>query len=272
MKKTEKTVLVTGGSSGIGRGIALAFAREGYRVAITYGQHRENAEESARLIREASGRECVVIQAHLEQEPAAAAMVAQAVEALGRLEVLVNNAGRTIYGHILDVSLETINHLINLNFKSVILGTQAAAVHMKDKGIRGAIVNTTSVRGKLAHPEDGVYGGLKAALERATRSHALDLAPYGIRVNCIAPGATAVRESYGRRPDMQEFASRIPLQRMGTPEDMGRAAVWLCSEKASYITGQTLTIDGGLGLPGMPERTGDSNDWGKGGGKYISGI
>lgn len=250
---SSRTVLVTGGSSGIGRGIALAFAREGFATAITYGHHRENAEESARLIEQAGGKPCVIIPAVMEQEAAPVQAVREAVERLGHLDVLVNNAGRTMFGDILTMSLETLNHLIDLDFKSYILAMQAAANHMKNCEIRGAIINIASARAGRAHPGDAVYGGLKKALERATESVALDLAPYGIRVNTISPGATLVRDLSDRQAAVDDFCRRIPLGRMALPEDIGHAAVFLASDKASYITGQTLYVDGGLNLPGMPE-------------------
>lgn len=124
---------------------------------------------------------------------------------------------------------------------------------MREKGIRGSIVNITSTRAFRSYPEDALYGAAKAGLTRAAESMATELAPFGIRMNCVAPGATRVRGD-GSDADLRSgFAPKIPLGRYGTPREMGYAVAWLCSEQAAYITGTTIKIDGGLILPGMPE-------------------
>ena len=133
---------------------------------------------------------------------------------------------------------------------------------MKEHNIKGNIINITSSRAQRAYPEDCVYGGIKAAVNRASQSMALDLAPYGIRVNCVAPGAVCIRT-----PEQIKKEGRTDLEgfweRNGTPEDIGNAVVFLASEKASYITGEVLRVDGGLILPGMPEKTEEGqNTWG----------
>jgi len=259
-----KTALITGGSRGIGRGIALVLASEGYDVAITYSTQKEEGEKVAKIIEEEYGRRCMVYQASMELEETPGRIVDQAVRDLGKLDVLVNNAGITIFQSIVEMDLQKMNFLINLNFKGYLLAMQAAARHMIERGIKGNIVNITSTRGERAYPRDSLYGGLKAGINRAVQSIALDLAPYGIRVNCIAPGATAVRDTEESKAFYESLGPRIPLGRMGTPMDIGHAVAWLVSDKASYITGQTIKVDGGLILPGMPEvKNGDTdNGWG----------
>jgi len=258
---------VTGGSRGIGRGIALVLADKGYDVAITYTSKKELAEAVAEQIRQ-KGRRVAVIHGELTLEETPQRIVETCLQEMGRIDVLVNNAGRTIFGNILKIDLTTINFLINLDFKSYLLMTQAVARHMVEAKIQGNIVNITSTRGQRAYPGDGVYGGLKAGLARATQSFALDLAPYGIRVNSVAPGCTpdGVGHLNGRYKDAcEDFRQRIPLKRFGTGQDIGHAVAWLVSEQASYITGQTLNVDGGLILPGMPEFEGSitqtQNKW-----------
>ena len=147
------------------------------------------------------------------------------------------------------------------------LPMQAAATQMVRAKISGSIINITSTRAERAYPCDAVYGGVKAALNRASQSAALDLAPYGIRVNCVAPGAIAVRsKEYLQKLSIipvdfwDELGTRIPLGRSGTPEDIANAVAFLASDQASYITGEILRVDGGLILPGMPEQRGHS--WG----------
>jgi glucose 1-dehydrogenase len=259
--KETKVALVTGGSRGIGKGVALVLADAGYDVAITYTGKKELAETVAAQILQ-KGRRATVIQGELTLEETPQRIVDSCLHELGRIDVLVNNAGRTIFGNILKIDLASINLLINLDFKSYVLLTQAAARHMVEAKIPGNIVNITSTRGQRSYPGDGVYGGLKAALARATQSFALDLAPYGIRVNSVAPGCTphgAFKSGDKNRDAYEDFRQRIPLKRFGTGEDIGNAVAWLVSDHASYITGQTLNVDGGLILPGMPEFEGSMN-------------
>ncbi|MDR1060488.1 MAG: SDR family oxidoreductase [Clostridiales bacterium] len=266
----EKKAIVTGASRGIGRGIALCLARDGYDVAISYSTRAEDAESLKREIEARHGRACHVFQASLQEPGEGVRLFGAAAERLGGLSLLVNNAGVTRLESILDLSEEILDHLINLNFRNYLLMAREAARHMVRHGVRGNIVNITSSRGERAYPGDSVYGGLKAGLNRAVQSMALDLAPYGIRVNNVAPGATRVRtvedlEREGRGAGNYHYLdSRIPLERYGTPEDIGNAVAFLASDKAAYITGVTLRIDGGLILPGMPEFpiNGSDRGWG----------
>ncbi len=272
-----KKAIVTGGSRGIGRGIAIKLAEAGYDVAITYATAAASAEAVKETI-EAMGRKCYIYQVDLSDCSKAQPFVRQAAKDLGGLDLLVNNAGLTLTGHIADMPVKKIDTLINLDFKSYLLCTQTAARYMVKRGIKGNIINITSSRGERAYPFDSIYGGVKAALNRAVQSMALDLAPYGIRINNVAPGATQVRTKEDLNIDHDpyaELASRIPLERVGTPEDIAEAILFLASEKASYITGITLRVDGGLILAGMPERmppegkiTYDVN-WGDAGRKEI---
>lgn len=260
MPKTVKKALITGASRGIGRGIAQALAQENYEVAISYVTQKEEAEKVARIIGESTGQTCHVFQSDLSQREAPARLVSDAIDAMGGLDLLVNNAAFVkTGGDLIYISEDLINHIIDLNFRNYIMCTRAAALYMAKNDIPGNIINITSTRGEAAFADDGIYGGIKAGISRATESFALSLSPYGIRVNCIAPGAIDVQdpELRGKEVRADDFrlglAQKIPLGRMGYPEDIANAVVWLCSDKASYITGFTLRIDGGLVLPGMPE-------------------
>jgi len=184
------------------------------------------------------------------------------------LNVLVNNAGRTRMQSILDLTPEVVDELINLDLKNSLFCMQTAAKIMIERNIRGSIVNITSSRAERAYPEDAVYGGVKAAIRRASQSAALDLAPYGIRVNCVAPGAIAIRSKeylaklkWIPTDFWEELGTRIPLERSGTPEDVANAVAFLADEQSDYITGETIRVDGGLILPGMPEGR-NSTSWG----------
>lgn len=286
----SKKAIVTGGSRGIGRGIALTLAKEGYDVAISYSTREDAAQELAKEIEEKFGRKCYYFQASLEIPGEGHKLFEKAVEALDGLDLLVNNAGLTICESIQDLTEEKLDQLINLDFRTFIIMMRDATRYMIDHKIRGNIINITSSRGERAYPECGIYCGLKAGLNHAIKAFALDVSGYGIRINNVAPGATRVRskadiaamesggamdyfwrEEYSDKSKpitsdfWDELGQAIPLCRAGTPEDIGNAVAFLASDKASYITGVTLRVDGGLILPGMPEGFGGKGSVGAGG-------
>ncbi len=260
-----KKAIVTGGSRGIGRGIALALARNGYDVAISYATRSDEAEKTARIVSDDCGRSCFYFQARLEESGEGSAFFRRAVERLGGLDLLVNNAGLTIFEPLQEISEENLDLLINLDFRNYILLMREASRYMIENGIRGSIVNITSSRGERAYPGDGIYGGLKAGLNRAIQSFALDVSAHGIRINNVAPGAIRIRTEEELKGSDQAYLSgfwdelgeRIALGRSGLPNDIAEAVVFLASDRASYITGVTLRVDGGLILPGMPELLAD---------------
>lgn len=257
-----KNALVTGGSHGIGRGIVKMLAEGGWNVFFSYHVRLEAAEALKKEVEETYGVRIAFAQASMHEPGAADQLLREAADTLGGLSLVVNNAGRTIFEPIQDMTDEAMDELIDLDLKGYLRMARCAANHMKERGIRGAIVNITSTRAQRAYPGDAVYGAVKAGVERAAKSMALDLAPYGIRVNCVAPGATRVRDN----AEFYDYLGpKIPLERVGEPEDIGRAVRFLASEEASYITGQVLPVDGGLTLPGMPEtkKAAEANGWGK---------
>ena len=257
----SKKAIVTGASRGIGKGIAMCLAAEGYDLAISYASKKEEAEKVAEQIRETYHTRCFAYQAALQEKGAGKALFDRAVADLGGLDLLVNNAGLTIFESLQEIKEETLDLLINLDFKNYILMMREAANYMIASGTKGNIINITSSRGEQSYPEDGLYGGLKAGLNRAICSFALDVSQYGIRINNVAPGAIRIRTREelieGGNVAMADFwdelGNRIALGRSGLPEDIGHAVAFLASDKASYITGTTLRVDGGLILPGMPE-------------------
>lgn len=262
-----KCALVTGGSRGIGKGIALILAEQGYDMAITYASAREAALDTKASV-EAAGRRCFIYQAELQNPVVPEAVAKQAIGDLGRLDVLVNNAGQTKFNSLFSIDVELMDFIYGLDFRAPVLCAKQVALHMRDRGIRGSIVNITSTRAFRSYPEDALYGAAKAALTRATESMATELAPYGIRMNCVAPGATRVRGDFSEAELRSGFAPKIPLGRYGTPREIGHAVAWLCSEQASYVTGTTLKIDGGLILPGMPEDSSPEAGYGWGRMRY----
>ena len=251
MEAVTKCAVVTGGSSGIGQGIAIVLAEHGYDIAITYGKNPDGAEKTRQQI-EALGRRCFVYQATMPEADVPAKVINQAHKDLGRIDTLVCNAGQTRHYSVLDVTPEDMDYLFQLNYRSYVLCAGAAARHMVKDGIKGSIFFITSSRGTRAYPEDFLYGGLKSALQRSCESMALDLSPYGIRVNCVAPGLTRVREFPEGVTDF-DWVGWIPMKRSGTPRENGELIAFLASENATYITGVTVRVDGGLILPGPPE-------------------
>lgn len=251
MDLMNKTALITGGSHNIGQGIAIVLAEHGYDVAITYNSRKEGAIETQQEI-EKLGRKCFIYQASLEKAEVPQQIVDQAHKDLGRLDLMVCNAGNGGFrGSILTITPENVDEVYTVNFRNYMLCAGAAARHMVADKIEGNIIFITSSRAEMAYPDDYLYGGFKACVKRATESMALDLSSYNIRVNCVAPGATWTPKNPAMlSPFVKES---IPLHRVGTPRENGEVVAFLASENASYITGITVRVDGGLILPGMLE-------------------
>lgn len=271
----NKKAIVTGGSKGIGSGIVRKLASQQYDLVFSFGKHKDEAFELRDNLRKEYGIRCECYSASLEVPGNGIAFFNEAVSFLGGLNLMVNNAGVTLNENILQLTEQAMDYMINLNFRNYILMMRESIRYMAKNGIHGSIVNITSSRGQRAYPGDAIYGGIKAGLNRAIESIALDAAPYGIRVNNVAPGAIRVRtneeihKQFGDKVPAtfwDDLGQCIPLERSGTPEDIANAVAFLASEEASYITGVTLRVDGGLILPGMPERRStDNSDHGWGG-------
>ncbi|MBO4887474.1 MAG: SDR family oxidoreductase [Firmicutes bacterium] len=247
----RKVAVVTGGSRGIGRGIALELASEGYDIAFSYREYEEGARDVRALIEE-KGVRCRYYQIAMENLEDVARMVDQAHEDLGRIDVMVCNAAKDRRFSILVATPEDMDFMTSTLYSAQMLSAGAAARHMVKDGIRGSILFITSVHGQMINTSDFAYGGMKAAVERSCKSLALELAPYHIRVNCIAPGAINTRNI---DDDTLKYPYRdiVPLGRRGKVEDIAHAAAFLSSDKADYITGEIIRIDGALALPSIPE-------------------
>ena len=222
----KQVALVTGSSRGIGRAVAAQLAREGWAVCINYIQHQEAAESLLRQLR-SEGHEAIAVQADVSDRAAVNAMVARAEAELGPIELLVNR--------YMGVNLGGARNTI-----------QAVLPHMLHEK-RGCIVNVSSMWGLRGASCEVTYSCTKAALIALTRSLAMELAPSHIRVNCVAPGVinTDMVQVLGEET-LKELAEQTPLGRLGTPEDIAHAVSFFASEKASFITGQVLTADGGF--------------------------
>jgi 3-oxoacyl-[acyl-carrier protein] reductase len=235
-------VLVTGASSGIGEACAVAFGRLGAAVAVHYRANEPGARRVAARVDEAGGR-AVMLQADLRDREACERLVHDAVRAFGRLDVLVNNAGVVDRTGLWDLTEELWDEQLALHVKAPFFLSRAAARVMAPGG---AIVNVGSMRGVLPGPAAPHYAVSKAALHMLTRCLAHAFAP-GIRVNAVAPGYTETRVHAGRTAeDRRRIEEGIPVGRFASPEEVAQAVVFLASEEARYITGQTLVITGGL--------------------------
>jgi len=241
----KHAALITGSSRGIGRAIATELAHEGWPVCVNYLQQRQAAETLVQQLR-AEGCQAIAVQADVADRAAVNAMVARAEAELGPVELLVNNAG--VAGQCLfqDVTDELWNLYMGVNLGGARNTIQAVLPHMLHEK-RGCIVNVSSMWGLRGASCEVTYSCTKAALIALTRSLALELAPSHIRVNCVAPGVinTDMVQVLGEET-LRDLAEQTPLGRLGTPEDIAHAVAFFASEKASFITGQVLTADGGF--------------------------
>lgn len=246
MRLRDKTAIVTGAGSGIGRAIALGFAREGAAV-LAADLNGASAEQTTRDIEAAGGR-AHSLAVDVSRRDQVEAMLAAALAAFGRVHLLVSSAGIGPVHHFLDIPEDEWDRVLAVNLKGLFLCGQAAARHMAQAG-GGAIINITSQAAEVAQPDCAHYYASKGGGKLLTKAMAIDLARFHIRVNALAPGLT--NTGLTRSPTGAQWSYRgkilehIPLGRAAEPQEMVGAAVFLASDEASYVTGTTLIVDGG---------------------------
>ncbi|MGP2528623.1 3-oxoacyl-[acyl-carrier-protein] reductase [Acidaminococcus sp. LBK-2] len=245
MTLTGKVALVTGGSRGIGRAIALTLAAHGADIAINYAGNTAAAEEVKAAI-EAMGRKAILVQGSVAETDGVQAIVNQVVKELGRLDILINNAGITRDGLLMRMKEADWDAVIETNLKGVYNCSKAVMrTMMKQKS--GRIVNMASVVGEMGNAGQANYAAAKAGVIGFTKSLAKEVASRGITVNAVAPGFIATDMTSVLTDEQKaEMARTIPLGRAGQPQDVANAVLFLVSEEAAYITGQVLNVDGGM--------------------------
>jgi NAD(P)-dependent dehydrogenase (short-subunit alcohol dehydrogenase family) len=240
-----RTALVTGGASGIGRATALAFAREGAKVVVV-DVNVQGGEETVRLLRE-DGGEAFFIKCDVSKTADIEAMIKKTVDTYGRLDCAFNNAGIGVVRSTVDCTEEEWDRVINVNLKSVWLCMKYEIPQMLKQG-SGAIVNTSSAAALKSTAGHSPYTVSKAGVIALTKVAALDCASAGIRVNAVCPGGvrTPMLEPLISNKQFEDFMlNRIPVKRIGKPEEIAEAVLWLCSDLASFVTGVALPVDGG---------------------------
>ncbi len=255
MQIPGKNVLVTGGSKGIGRGCALELAKAGANVAVNYNSSDKEARKLVEEI-EALGRKALAIQTDVADQASVENMVAETVAAFGSLDAFVSNAAYSDRELMVDADMTGFRRTIDVSMWGAFYGVQTAARQMIQQGQGGAITVVSSPHAVIPIPGSMAYNMAKAAIDHMARTAAIELAEHRIRVNVIHPGwiDTPGERKFFTEEQLQEGGQNIPLKRLGTPAEVGRAILFTLSPDAEYMTGSTLLIDGGISLPWWSNR------------------
>jgi glucose 1-dehydrogenase len=258
MKLSGKVALVTGSSQGIGSAIAIKLATEGAKVAINYRSHPEGAEATLAQV-EAMGGQCFTancpksegyaIQGDVGMIAEIPNTIAQTIEHFGKLDILVNNAGIEKHAPFWEVTEADYDAVMNVNLKGAFFATQAVVQHLQATKRAGKIINISSVHEELPFPNFAAYCASKGGIKMLSRNLAVELAPLGITINNVAPGAieTPINTKLLNNPEkLDALLKNIPLNRLGQPSDVAATVAFLASADADYITGSTFVVDGGL--------------------------
>ena len=242
-KLLGKVAIVTGASRGIGRAIAIELGKEGASIIINYSKDEEGAKESLEALREL-GIVAYAVKSDISSFEGAEYIINKTLEHFGKVDIVVNNAARSTIGLFMDATKEDIEGLLNTNLLGAMYLSKLAIPHMLGKG--GAILNISSMWGEVGASCEVLYSTSKGGLNLFTKALAKEMAPSNIRVNAIAPGVIDTKmNSFLNEEEREELENEIPVGRFGLPEEIGKTAVFLCSEDSSYITGQILRVDGG---------------------------
>ncbi len=249
MRLEEKVAIVTGASSGIGRSIAIVYAKEGAKVVVADIQEepREGGKPTHEKIEENGGK-AIFVETDVSSEEDVDNLLEKSIEEFSQVDILVNNAGIFHQEKIHESKTENWKKLINVNLNGTYLCTKKVLNHMIENGIEGNIINISSIAGTVGYAESPAYCASKGAMTNLTRELAIDYAGEGINVNTISPGVikTEMTEGFLADPDMKAFMEQnTPYKRLGKPEDIAYAAVFLASDESNFINGEDLLVDGG---------------------------
>ena len=243
-KLTGKVAIVTGASRGIGRGIAIELAKEGAAIVINYSKDDEGAEETLNMLKEI-GVSAIKIKKDISIYEETEEIVNEAIKHFGKIDILVNNAGRSVIGLFMDAGKDEIDNLMKSNLLGAMYLTKNVIPHMLSRG--GAILNISSMWGDVGASCEVLYSASKGGINLFTKALAKEMAPSNIRVNAIAPGVINTKMNYFLTDeDKRDLEEEIPMGRFGESEEIGKIAVFLCSDDSSYITGQIIRADGGM--------------------------
>ena len=248
MKLEGKTVLITGGSQGIGQGIAFRLAEEGADIAVDYVGNSASADATVAQIQK-RGRRALAVQADISSVDQIHSMMKQVVDSLGGVDVLINNAGVEKHASIWEATEHDYDLVLTINLKGAFFASQAFVQHRMAEKKPGKIINVSSVHEELPFPHFTSYCASKGGMKMMMRNLSIELAPYGITVNNIAPGAieTPINTALlNDPPKLKALLDNIPLARLGQVSDVAGVAAFLASSDADYITGTTIVVDGGL--------------------------
>jgi len=250
-----RVAIVTGGGTGIGAATALVLAEHGADVVIA-ARTVEDLERTSSTVESATGRRCLAVPTDVKDEEQVIAMVARTVDELGRVDILINNAGGTRMGPLAGISTRAWDASFDLNVRAAYFGTREAGRHFLEQG-SGAIVNVSSGAGLTGVKGGAHYSSAKAALQMLTRVTAAEWGPHGVRANCVAVGLVASERAVEAWRvagiDPVASAAGTPLRRPGRPDEVAQAILFFVSDAASYVSGQTLAVDGGPHLGGIPD-------------------
>ncbi len=248
MKRLEgKVAIVTGSDRGIGKGIAIAFAKEGCKVAVNSHEKNKNGEEVVSEIKRL-GSDGIFVVADVSKEGDVKNLARKAVDKFGKIDILVNNAGILVFGTVDTLTEKEWDRQMDVNLKGVFLCTKYAVQQMIKQGKGGRIINISSIAGLVGFPGISAYCASKGGVTELTREVALDVAKYGITVNAIDPGVIATdmtKDMLNDPATKKTFLESTPVGRVGQPEDIGNAAVFLAMDESSFVTGHNLVVDGG---------------------------
>lgn len=248
MQFANKKIIITGANRSIGQAMAIAFAKEGADIVISYRQSKQGADETVRLITAACGK-ATAVQCDFTNMENVQTFAKQAINILGGIDVLINNAGALSRERMLQITPEKMQYVFQVNTLAPLYLAQLCAESMIDNQRPGNIINITSIAAMTTLPKGILYASSKAAINKWTQNAALDLAEHNIRVNAIAPGVIEAgmnENTATENPELWEtYLNKIPLKKCGTPEDVTNMALFLASDKAKWITGKIYAVDGG---------------------------